>query len=42
MGCWVCGKEGDFAGQVCDKCFRKMEEYHDAELCGMIEEGVKR
>ena len=38
MSCWVCGKGGDFAGQVCDSCFKKMEEQHDAELFGMIEE----
>lgn len=39
MSCWKCGKKGDFAGQVCAKCFQEMEEYHDAELTGMIDEG---
>ena len=38
MSCWVCGKKGDFAGQVCDECFKEMEKQHDAELFGMIEE----
>lgn len=35
MGCWKCGKKGDFSGQVCDKCFDKMEE----EYMRSIEEG---
>ncbi len=25
MSCWKCGKKGNFAGQVCNECFKKMK-----------------
>ena len=31
MTCWNCGKEGDFAGQVCDECFNTMERDYELE-----------
>ena len=37
MSCWKCGKKGEFAGQVCDECFREMDEQYDREISGMME-----
>jgi len=31
MTCWNCGKKGDFAGQLCDECFKKMERNYEIE-----------
>jgi len=31
MTCWNCGKKGDFAGQLCDECFNKMERDYEME-----------
>lgn len=31
MTCWKCGKKGNFAGQVCDECFNKMERDYELE-----------
>ena len=30
LRCWKCGREGNFSGQVCDECFDKMQERHQA------------
>ena len=32
MGCYKCGKQGDFAGQLCDKCFDKAEQQYENEM----------
>lgn len=41
LKCWECGKVGDFAGQVCDKCFNKMEEDLEARMIANEEEDNK-
>lgn len=30
--CWNCGRKGIFSGQVCPKCFQKMEEQYQLEI----------
>lgn len=32
MNCYKCGKKGSFAGQVCDRCFDKMERDYENEM----------
>ena len=31
MNCWNCSKKGNFAGQLCDECFKKMERDYETE-----------
>ena len=31
MNCWNCSKKGNFAGQFCDECFKKMERDYETE-----------
>ena len=36
--CWKCGKEGNFAGQVCEGCFDRMEEEQQLKMENGAEE----